>query len=55
MNNNIPRCQCDELKNDSIIDGLKLQKKDRLLAITFSEIAGIRLYMNTCKVPELLF
>ena len=34
------------LKSDSTVDGSKVQKKDRLLAITFN---------GTCKVPELLF
>ena len=44
--------QFDVLKSDSRVDGWKIQKKDKLLAITFSgrtgtDAAGMRLYMNT--------
>ena len=48
------------LKSDSTVDGLKVQKKDRLLAITFNGTDAVRLAItfngtNACKVPELLF
>ena len=46
--------QLDVLKSDSRVDGWKIQKKDKLLAITFSETngtdaAGMRLCMNTLQ------
>ena len=46
--------QFDVLKSDSKVDGWKIQKKDKLLAITFSgttgmDAAGMRLYMNTLQ------
>ena len=46
--------QFDVLKSDSRVDGWKIQKKDKLLAITFSgttgtDAAGMRLYMNTLQ------
>ena len=46
--------QFDVLKSDSRMDGWKIQKKDKLLAITFSgttgtDAAGMRLYMNTLQ------
>ena len=48
------------LKSDSTVDGSKVQKKDRLLAINFNGTDAIRLAitfngMDACKVPELLF
>ena len=45
------------LKSDSRVDGWKIQKKDKLFAITFSETdaARIRLYMNTLQVADLIF
>ena len=36
------------VKNDSTVDESKVQKKDRLLAITLNRT-------DACKVPELLF
>ena len=46
--------QFDVLKSDSRVDGWKIQKKDKLLAITFSgttgtDAAGMRLNMNTLQ------
>ena len=46
--------QFDVLKSDSSVDGWKIQKKDKLLAITVSatigtDAAGMRLYMNTLQ------
>ena len=46
--------QFDVSKSDSRLDGWKIQKKDKLLAITFSgttgtDAAGMRLYMNTLQ------
>ena len=45
------------LKSDIRVGGWKIQKKDKWLAITFSvtNAAGIRLYMNTCKMLDLIF
>ena len=48
------------LKSDSTVDGSKLQKKDRLLAITFNGTNAVRLAItfngtDACNVPELLF
>ena len=48
------------LKSDSTVDGSKVQKKDRLLAITFNGTDAVRLRItfngtDACKVPELLF
>ena len=48
------------LKSDSTVDGSKVQKKDRLLAITFNGTDAVRLAItfketNACKVSELLF
>ena len=44
--------QYDVFKSDSRVDGWKIQKNDKLLAITFSgtDAARIRLYMSTLKV-----
>ena len=41
--------QFDVLKSDSRVDGWKIQKKDKLLAITFSgtDAARRQLYMST--------
>ena len=46
INNNIT--QYNVVKSDSTVDESKVQKKDRLLAITFNGT-------DACKVPELLF
>ena len=48
------------LKSDSTVDGSKVQKKDRLLAITFNGTDAVILAItfsgtDACKVPELLF
>ena len=48
------------LKSDSTVDGSKVQKTDRLLAITFNGTDAVRLAItfnrtDACKVPELLF
>ena len=48
------------LKSDSTVDGSKVQKKDRLLAITFNGTDAVRLAItfngtDACKVSELLF
>ena len=48
------------LKSDSTVDGSKVQKKNRLLAITFNGTDAVRLAItfkgtDACKVPELLF
>ena len=44
----------DVLQSDSRVNGWKIQKKDKLLAITFrgttgTDAAGMRLYMNTLQ------
>ena len=46
--------QFDVLQSNSKVNGWKIQKKDKLLAITFSGTtgtiaAGMRLYMNTLQ------
>ena len=48
------------LKSDSTVDGSKVQKKNRLLAITFNGTDAVRLAItfkgtDASKVPELLF
>ena len=47
------------LKSDSTVDESKVQKKDRLLAITLNGTYAVRLALtfkgtDACKVPELL-
>ena len=43
--------QFDVLKSGLRVDGWKIQKKEKLLAISFSgtDAAGMRLYMNTLQ------
>ena len=48
------------LKSNSTVNGSKVQKKNRLLAITFNGTDAVRLAItlnrtDACKVPELLF
>ena len=48
------------LKSEPTVDGSKVQKKDRLLAITFTGTDAISLAItfngtDACKVPEHLF
>ena len=51
---NIYITQFDVLQSDSRVNGWIIQKKDNMLAITFSgttgtDAAGMRLYMNTLQ------
>ena len=48
------------VNNDSTVDESKVQKKNRLLAITLNGTHAVRLAitfkgMDACKMPELLF
>ena len=49
--------QYNVFKSDSRVDGWKIQKKDKLLAITFSgtDAGRIRLYMSTLKVRPYIY